>query len=94
MWATFFDLAPGAERTLTFAYELPHCVLARDAGGLVSYHLRVQKQPGTGEVPLRVEFTLPPGAQLVDATPAALLSPGGTLLAVATDLRTDRHWRN
>jgi hypothetical protein len=92
VWATFFDLAPGAERTLAFAYELPHCVLAQDAGGLVSYRLSVQKQPGTGEVPLRVEIALPPGAQVVDATPAALLSPGGTLLPVATDLRTDREF--
>jgi len=91
-WAAFFDLAPGTERTLTFAYELPHGVLARDSGGLVSYRLRVQKQPGTGEVPLRVEIALPPGAQVVEATPAALLSPGETLLAVATDLRTDREF--
>ena len=69
-WAAFFDLAPGAERTLVFDYQLPASVL-RSAGedGLVRYGLWVRKQPGTEAVPLEVQILLPAGAELVDARP-------------------------
>jgi hypothetical protein len=83
VWAAFFDLAPGMSRTLAFDYQLPPRVLEHDLGGMVRYHLLVQKQPGTGAVPLQVELLLPPIARLVDADPAGLP-------AVSTDLRTDR----
>jgi hypothetical protein len=86
VWAAFFDLAPGQERTLVFDYQLPARVLERRADGQVCYRLRVQKQPGTEAVPLEVEVALPPGAELVGSQPAGL-SPGQR---VRTDLRTDR----
>jgi hypothetical protein len=86
VWAAFFALAPGQERTLVFDYQLPASVLERRADGRVSYRLRVQKQPGTGAVPLEVEVALPPGADVVQARPAAL-APGQPVM---TDLRTDR----
>jgi hypothetical protein len=85
-WAAFFDLAPGAERTLTFDYQLPTCVLEHRSDSLIRYRLRIQKQPGTEAVPLRVEITLPPGAELVWVTPADLLSSSG----MSSNLRTDR----
>jgi len=91
-WAAFFDLAPGAEQTLTFEYQLPAWVLDYDSSGLVHYRLRVQKQPGSEAVPLRVEISLPSGAELMNAVPADLLSPAGTMLATSTDLRSDREF--
>jgi len=48
----FFVLAPGEERVLTLRYDLPPTVVA---GGV--YRLRVQKQPGTGSIPLHVHVT-------------------------------------
>jgi hypothetical protein len=97
VWNAFFDLAPGQERTLTFDYELPIDLLEQMADGLVRYHLRVQKQPGTMAVPLAIQLSLPGDAQLVQETltnpeswtqrePAGM---GNTLL-LSTDLRVDR----
>ena len=83
VWTAFFALPTMEERTLTFDYQLPEGVLDRDPNGSVHYRLRVQKQPGTKAVPLRVEFTLPPTAELVAARPAGLP-------VMDTDLRTDR----
>lgn len=90
MWAAFFDLAPGAEQTLTFRYQLPADVLNRNADGLSQYHLRVQKQPGTEAVPLQVQFTLPSGAEVVSAEPTDLSWQWGAAPTVSSDLRTDR----
>ena len=48
----FFVLAPGEAREIVLRYDLPPTVVA---DGI--YHLRVQKQPGTGAIPLRVNMT-------------------------------------
>jgi hypothetical protein len=69
VWTEFFTLAPDEERVLTFDYELPASVFEADADGLVHYRLRVQKQPGTGAVPLQVEVILPPDVELVGDVP-------------------------
>jgi hypothetical protein len=92
VWAAFFDLAPGAQRTLAFEYELPQWVLTTDAEGAFHYRLLLQKQPGTEAVPVQLEIALPPGAELLDVTPASLLRVMGTPLVVSTDLRTDREF--
>jgi len=85
VWTAFFDLPTLEEKTLTFDYQLPVGVLYHDPAGLVHYRLRVQKQPGTEAVPLRVEITLPSDADLVEAVPADLPE-------MDTDLRTDRQF--
>ncbi len=96
-WRAFFDLAPGEERTLEFDYELPAGVLERPTGDLLSYILRVQKQPGTGRVPLELTLLLPEGAELLETLPPGLAlqpaqdSPGGeSILVLFTDLGVDR----
>ena len=48
VWTSFFDLAPGAERTLTFEYQLPSWVLDPMPGGLTRYRLRVQERARHG----------------------------------------------
>jgi len=85
VWTTLFDLEPTGKRTLTFDYQLPGDVLEHGADGLMTYRLRVQKQPGTGATPLRVEIALPPGAELLEAMPAEMP-------VLSTDLRVDREF--
>lgn len=90
VWAAFFALAPGEERTLAFEYQLPPAVLEPVADGLIHYRLLVTKQPGTVAVPLQVQFILPPGAEALSAKPVDLLWQWGAAPMVSTDLRTDR----
>lgn len=85
VWAVFFDLPPGEKRTLTFDFQLPAWVLDREVNGLTRYRLRVQKQPGTGAVPLQVDIVLPSDAELVTAVP-------DDLTTIVTDLREDREF--
>jgi hypothetical protein len=92
VWTAFFDLEPGAERKLTFDYQLPGWVLDYEPGGLVRYRLVVQKQPGTEAVPLRVAVSLPQGAGLIDAQPAGLSVQEDGSISTSTDLRTDREF--
>jgi len=83
VWTSFFALEPQATLTLTFEYALPERVLVAQPKGATAYRLRVQKQPGTVAIPLRVEIALPPGAKALAAEPPDLPS-------ASTDLRTDR----
>jgi hypothetical protein len=92
VWGEFFDLAPMDKRRLVFEYMLPVRVLDSSTDGAVRYRLRVQKQPGTVAVPLLVEITLPPGAELVDTVPAIQLLPKMSSLELTTDLRLDREF--
>ncbi|MEJ2734248.1 MAG: DUF4012 domain-containing protein [Anaerolineae bacterium] len=105
VWAAFFDLPAVEEKVLVFDYQLPASVLdteVRDPDGLFHYRLRVQKQPGTEAVPLRIEITLPPGAELVDP-PSSLdgvspldgppgSPPSSGLATWAGNLRLDREF--
>jgi hypothetical protein len=81
VWAAFFDLPPMEEVRLVWDYQLPLEVLRRGADGSYHYRLRVQKQAGTVQVPLRLRVSLPPGADLV----------AGSAI-VETDLRLDREF--
>jgi hypothetical protein len=81
VWTAFFDLPPMDERELVWEYQLWPGAVQRSDDGTYLYRLRVQKQAGTGDVPLRVDFGLPAGAELI-AGPAV----------VETDLRQDREF--
>ncbi|MDH7486279.1 MAG: DUF4012 domain-containing protein [Anaerolineae bacterium] len=52
VFAGFLVMAPGEEREVTLSYELPATVMTDG-----TYRLRMQKQPGTGALPLRVQVT-------------------------------------
>ena len=86
VWASFFELAPGEEQTVTMEYELPAGVLSRGSDGSVGYTLHVRKQPGTAAMRLDVEITLPAGVVPEEGTPGELTETG----RVVTDLRTDQ----
>lgn len=99
VWTAFFDLPAMEERVLVFDYQLPRDILitdSRDPKGLSHYRLRIQKQPGTEAIPLGVVITLPPGAELVDATPSLDGAPDGLpasgSAAFASNLRLDREF--
>jgi hypothetical protein len=88
VWTAFVELAPGAEQILTLEYSLPDTVLRREASGRAQYVLRIQKQPGTAGVPLRVAVQKPAWSEVVLELPAELTSAEG----VTTDLRVDRQF--
>jgi len=84
-FATYFVLRPGEERELSLEYRLPAGVV-RDG----TYSLYVQKQAGTGAIPLTIALTAP-------GDPTAL--GGNTIISersvgrviYRTDLLVDRH---
>jgi hypothetical protein len=68
-------VAPGTREAIAFRYALPVTVV-QAAGGVRVYRLRVQKQAGTGPQKVHLRVTLPPGANLVGATPAGEFADG------------------
>jgi hypothetical protein len=80
-------VVPGGESQLaSFEYRLPGDVLARD-GERTTYHLKVEKQPGTLAVPVIIRLHLPNGAALESSVPAATMD--GNHLYFETTLTTD-----
>ena len=84
----FFDLAPGQEREVRLAWQLP-AETAHSMDGKWHYRLLVQKQSGSLAIPLRVEITLPPGSQIVATSPEPL-SAQENVLIFATRLSEDQ----
>ena len=87
VFAQFFVVEYGQTLTTRFAYDVPHAARLED--GRWRYALRVQKQPGTDETPVTVTVALPPGAQLLVATPSPRSVDGEELtfdLMLATDV--------
>ncbi len=86
--ATFLLLDVGETVETRFEIALPtEVVQAQDAGFV--YRLTVQKQAGTGALPLRVRVRLPAGAQVVETQPAPS-TVEGTVLEFALTLEMDR----
>jgi len=77
--ASFFVLAPGETRTVSFDYLLPADVTERKSD-MTSYRLLVQKQAGAGPMPLRVTVILPQGAKLSATEPQAATIEGRTIV--------------
>jgi hypothetical protein len=87
VFGRFFSLPKDATRNVTFQYVTP---AVADLGGKTSeYRLFIQKQPGTGDVPLSLSLSLPKGAKplslQLDGKPVS-----GDGLEVQTDLSRDR----
>jgi hypothetical protein len=68
----------GQSHTQILDYRLPQ-VAFEAAGGIWTYRLLVQKQPGARMWPLRVTLVLPPGARLLDAQPHPAKQSAGDL---------------
>ena len=83
----FFALPKGAKKDVSFSYVTP--AIVGFSGPLAEYRLLIQKQPGTGAIPLRIRLTLPEGAE-----PVSFELDGESLdsknLEVQTDISRDR----
>jgi len=77
VFAQFFVVEYGQALTTRFVYDLPRVVQSSE--GQWRYALLIQKQPGTGSTPVSLTLVLPPGAQLLAATPSPCMVDGETL---------------
>ena len=85
VFAAYFVLPPGEGRELVFEYSLPSDVLHEDR-----YDLTVQKQAGTGALPIMIAITGPEDLTPVEGglQPDELSTSGAVY---RTDLLVDRH---
>ena len=86
VFGRYFALASGEDTELAFTYRTFGRVRPED--DLLVYRLVLQKQPGTGAIPVRLRLTLPHGARLhsaeLDGTAVE------SLALIETDLAEDR----
>jgi hypothetical protein len=86
VFAQFFVVERGQVLGTRFYYDLPG--VARSSDDQWRYTLLVQKQPGTDSTPVSLTLALPPGAHLLEASPASC-SPDGEALTCSLNLNTD-----
>jgi len=87
-FGTLLVVPGGTSLETNFGFLLPSRILVTTGKpGLMTYQLRVQKQPGTLAIPLVIRVRLPAGALLINASPEARLVEGDWVFD--TDLRTD-----
>jgi hypothetical protein len=96
VFGSYFVLPHGGETETRFVYQLPPSTLEREAERW-TYRLLVQKQAGTGAVPLRVTLVVPPGARVIatevtDETRASGVAqrPEPNVVRFDADLARDR----
>lgn len=82
----FFALPSGQSTTVVFQYTTP--AIVRRVGGVLEYRLYLQKQPGTGPIPVRLRVALPAGAEIESTEIAGLQVESAA--QVETDLSQDR----
>ena len=80
-------MPPDGTREIAFTYLAPSTVDM--SGNPYEYRLFVQKQPGTGTIPLTVTIEVPPGTRLVSSELDGEELTGNPL-QIVTDLRQDR----
>ena len=86
--AGVFVLPTTQTKATQLRYNLPATVIARSAGSQAAYRLRVQKQPGTGALPLDVTIAYPAGWTIKStSTPVRASTPGETQFSL--NLETD-----
>jgi hypothetical protein len=86
-WFGVYLMVPPGQASLDWQWISPYVAIPPTGGGLATYSLVVQKQPGTEADPLSVTVQLPPGAQLVSASAGAQVN--GDRVSWQTDLATD-----
>jgi hypothetical protein len=73
---------------MSFQFALPADILKAESGsGRMTYHLKVQKQPGTLAVPITIRAHLPRGASIEETPPGANIE--GDNILYETNLRKD-----
>jgi hypothetical protein len=87
VFAQFFVVEYGQTLTTHFEYDLPQVVQSKDRRH--NYTLLIQKQAGTDTASISLTVVLPPGADLLVATPPSQIVNGDTLtfdLQLETDV--------
>jgi hypothetical protein len=87
-YGLFFVLAPGEQREVRLAWQLPPGTVEEEAGRW-RYQLLVQKQAGTPAIPLRVIVTIPSGFRLLASKPEPS-DVAGDVVSFALSLATDQ----
>jgi hypothetical protein len=65
----YITVEPGSVTTVPLEYQIPWKIIRPLEGGAFEYRLLLQKQPGMDRDQVSVSVELPPGADLVDASP-------------------------
>ena len=86
VFSQFFVVERGQVLETRFYYDLPQVALSSE--GRWRYTLLIQKQPGTNSTPVSFTIVLPPGAQLLTASPSPRVIDEETLM-FALELNTD-----
>ena len=87
-YGTLLVIPGGGMLTTSFQFGLPQTVIsAGQTANEFTYHLKVQKQPGTLAHPLTIRLHFPKQAGLEHTPPGAILQNNDMLLS--TNLRTD-----
>lgn len=86
-FGTLQVLLGGQSLPMSFRFALPVDILAKSSSGWMTYHLKVQKQPGTLAVPITIRVHLPKGS-LIEKAPLGADVEGDNIL-YETDLRKD-----
>jgi hypothetical protein len=74
-------VVPGGESLSTsFRFALPVSVITPSDNGQQTYHLKIQKQPGTLAVPITIRVHLPNGATIQTIPPGAIVQDQNILL--------------
>lgn len=79
-------MPPGAS---TLNYQWQSSAKATESGGLWTYHLTIQKQPGALAEPLSMQVTLPPGATVQSAPAGATVQQNLVVLTASIDRDLD-----
>ena len=87
-FGTLQVLLGGQSLPVSFQFALPADILKAESGSdQLTYHLKVQKQPGTSAVPITIRVHLPKGASIEKTPPGAIIEDDNILYK--TDLRQD-----
>jgi hypothetical protein len=76
----YITVEPGSVTTIPLEYQLPWKIVRSRESGAFEYRLLVQKQPGMDRDQVSVSVELPPGAELVDASPTPTSRNGRSLV--------------
>jgi hypothetical protein len=77
VFGQFFVVEYGQSLQTRIEYDLP--VVVMDESGYCRYLLTLQKQSGTGDLPIKVTLALPVGAHLLAASPRPVVRSGASL---------------
>jgi hypothetical protein len=90
VFSQFFVVEYGQTLTTRFEYDLPQVIQSNSQHH--SYTLLIQKQAGTSATPVSLTVVLPPGTELLTATPSPRLVDDATLmfeLKLETDIEIE-----